>query len=260
MHSQDSRGQLRLRRCLRWWNSRLPSVDGSGRQVLTRVLSLATAATALLPAATGAASPDARIPLSVALASRGYKEIAFKKGVRVYKHKASKIIRLGADGIIAQPPAQVRAALLDYRNQIGVLERLSECRVLSRTKNNLWVYQRLNLPVISDRDFTLAVRWGGKQDSMWITYSAVRGLGPTPRKGVVRVKHHVGSWQLEASEGGRKTRARFQVSIDLAGWLPRWVARSGAGKELPQLFASIEKMAKRRRAQGAKTAKAGPSS
>jgi hypothetical protein len=43
-------------------------------------------------------------------------------------------------------------------------------------------------------------------------------------------------------EGGRATWARFQVRIDLAGWVPTWMARSSAAKELPEMFMQVCRM------------------
>ena len=44
-------------------------------------------------------------------------------------------------------------------------------------------------------------------------------------------------------DGGRATLARFMVRIDLAGWLPKWMARSGSGKEVPELFKQVRTLA-----------------
>lgn len=182
-----------------------------------------------------------RVPLSRSFAHAGYEQIAQRKGVTVYKHRDSDIIRLGADGSIDAPPDEVLRALLDYERQVGVIDRLTESKVIARRDRKLRVYQRLNLPVIDDRDFTLEVRWGRSGDLRWITYRALRSSSPE-RDGVVRVKHHQGSWQLEPIDGGRATRVRFMVAIDLGGWLPKWMARSGSGKEVPELFVSVRQL------------------
>lgn len=171
----------------------------------------------------------------------GFERIAKRKGVKVYKHKTSSIIHLGAEGVINAPPAQVAEALLAYEKQIGVIKRLSKSKVLLRTKSSMTVYQRLNLPIISDRDFTLRVWWGQRGKVSWIRYEAQpNGLGGLD--GAVHVKNHSGSWQLKPLNGGAATLCRFEVSIDMAGWLPRWMAKSGSGKEVPEVFGSIRKL------------------
>jgi hypothetical protein len=199
---------------------------------------LATALVIMVPSVGWAERTPQTIPLSKA----GFERIAFRKGVAVYKHKTSDIIRLGADARIDAPVSDVLKAVLDYPGQVGKIARLSESRVLRRGKSWLLVYQRLNLPVISDRDFTLFVRWGKRGEVTWVEYRTALRHGPPPRSGVVRVTRHEGSWQLKPARSGRSTRARFQVLIDMGGWLPRWLARSGSGKELPELFVAIRKM------------------
>jgi hypothetical protein len=201
-------------------------------------------AVALLLIAATAPARAVGVPLSRSLTRSGYERIGRREGVTVYKHRDSDIIRLGADGRIDAPPDKVLRALLDYERQVGVIDRLSESRVIARRDGWLRVYQRLNLPVIDDRDFTLEVRWGRSNDLRWITYRALRRRGVPERDGVVRVTRHRGSWQLEPLDGGRATRVRFMVAIDLGGWLPKWMARAGSGKEVPDLFVSIRRLVK----------------
>jgi hypothetical protein len=35
------------------------------------------------------------------------------------------------------------------------------------------------------------------------------------------------------------------VAIDLGGWLPRWMARAGSGKEVPDLFVAMRQLVRR---------------
>jgi hypothetical protein len=194
---------------------------------------------ALVAPATHAAAGAERTPLDQPLARQGFEFINETRGVKVYKHRTSKIIRVAAEGVLGAPLADVREVVTDYRAQEGRVDRVSESRIIREGPSWLVVYQRLNLPVISDRDFTLVVRWGQDQDCQWVTYDAASSLGPTPRDGIVRVTEHSGSWQLRPIDNGRATFVRFQARVDLAGSLPRWMARSGAGRELPNLFANL---------------------
>ena len=189
-----------------------------------------------------------RVPLPVPFTDRGFERIAHRKGVAVYKHKSSSVIKLGADARLSASPREVRRALINYEGQVGVIDRLSEVKVLSRSAKSLRVYQRLNLPVISDRDFNLEVTWWQQGEITHVAYKALPARqGRKPRAGVVRVTHHYGSWQLRPVNGGRQTHVRFQVAIDLAGWLPKWMAKASSGKEVPDLFVSIDQIIKRSR-------------
>jgi hypothetical protein len=195
------------------------------------------AALAVLGTAPAAAAE--RTPLEKTLESQGFELVRETRGVKVYKHRTSKIIRVAAEGVLPAPPADVREVVLDYRAQEGKVDRVSESRILRRGYDWLAVYQHLNLPVISDRDFTLMVRWGREEGYQWVTYDSATWLGPPPRDGIVRVSDHSGSWQLKPVDNGRSTFVRFQARIDFAGSVPRWMLRSGAAKELPNLFANL---------------------
>ena len=163
-------------------------------------------------------------------------------GVTVYKHRFSSLIKLGADGVFHGTPAQVTAALLDYNHHAGTVGRVSDSKILKRGEGWLVVYQRLSLPIISDRDFMLKVTWGSKDGLHWIRFRCHKGKGPRSPDGVIRLSHHRGSWQLRATADGKRTKARFQVSTDMSGDLPRWIARSGADGSIPDLFQAIQKL------------------
>jgi hypothetical protein len=165
--------------------------------------------------------------------------VARKKGVTVYQNKDSRYIDLAAEGVVPAPPAAVQRALLAYEKQAGVVPRLAEVKVLARGKQWLRVYQRLSLPVIDDRDFNLRVRWGGDDDKgRWIRYNST-DEGPPPRDGVVRVTHNTGKWLLDGVHGGSRTRLRMISSIDIAGDVPSWMAKSDAGDDIPKLYEAI---------------------
>jgi hypothetical protein len=190
----------------------------------------------------GAAALAEKTPLSVALPSAGYELVSSKDGVRVFQDRNSDDIRIAGEAELPAPPAAVREVLLDYDRHAGFVPRLADSRVLSRGLDSLLVYQRLRLPIVSDRDFTLRVRWGAEAQVLWIVYEGLRVGGPPPVDGVVRVSVHSGSWQLKPIGNGKTTFARYQTRIDLAGWMPKWLARSRAANDVPGLFAAIRRM------------------
>jgi hypothetical protein len=181
-------------------------------------------------------------PPRIELPRQGFELIAKARGVAVYKNDTSDAVWIGAVGLIPVPPEQVYAALLEYERQVGKIGRVSEATVLSRGPNDFFVYERLNLPVISDRDFVLRVTHGEDVTRRWITYRAVTGRGPGPRQGIVRVVRHDGEWELISTKDGKATLARCEFRINLGGMLPLWMAKAGAGRELPQLYSEICKL------------------
>jgi hypothetical protein len=207
-----------------------------------RTLALLPVLVALAPLAWPVRAAAESTPLSTTMSDAGFERIAIERGVVVYRDKRDRLIRIAADGRFEAPPAQVLRALLDYQRQVGILARLTEAHILARAPAQLVVYERVNMPVISDRDWVLSVRYGRRGQGYWLAFNALpERAAPASRK-AVRVVFNEGSWQLEPIDGGRATRARFQVRIDLAGMVPRWLARASAGKELPEMFASVCRM------------------
>jgi hypothetical protein len=186
-------------------------------------------------------------PVSVRLTDRGYEAVKRKHGVVIYKHTTSEVVRLGAEGRIHAPPEDLFRAVLDFPGQVPLVKQLAESRILSRSGCQMTVYQRLDLPLVSDRDVTMRVTWGRTGQVYWMRYRAVTNLGPRPRRGVVRLPVYEGGWQIRPDRGGRASLVRLQTSIDLGGLVPRWLARSQAGDDMPLLFAAMRRLALQQR-------------
>ena len=189
-----------------------------------------------LPAAPASAPAP---PPASALAGEGFTLSADEKGVKVYRREKRPGIELAAEGNIAATPERVRRILVDYPSHQRWQKHLREARILARGEGFLDVYERLNLPVLDDRDFTLHVTWGDDGAVPWMRFAAVGGLGPGPVKGVVRVTRHDGGWRLEPIEGGKSTHAVYRFYLDLAGSFPAWMGRGQAASDVPELFANI---------------------
>lgn len=173
----------------------------------------------------------------------GYVRVAQEGGVTVYRKEGTPLIDILAEGVIPAPPERVREVLLDYPRHPEFLQRIPEVRVLARDPGSMLVYQRIDLPVLADRDMVLRVTWGeGPGGALFTHFASVGAEAPVPpRRGLVRVTTHEGGWRLRPiSVAGRPaTLARYQMHIDLGGSLPLWMARSQAGKDVPGLFAAI---------------------
>lgn len=171
----------------------------------------------------------------------GYELVGKRADVTVYRKPGVSGIELFAEGDIGAPPLEVQQVLLDYAHHRRFVKDLAESRIVLRSREAFWVYQRLDLPMIADRDFTLRVTWGQTGADLWTHFVCDNDLGPPPRDGVVRVSVHEGHWALVPSADGQTTRARYQVHLELSGTLPAWMARSGAAKEIPALFEGLRR-------------------
>lgn len=195
-----------------------------------------------VPAAPSAAAPrgQGRAPAPAsALAAEGFESRGEQRGVRVYRREKQPGIELAADGVIRGAPRRVQEVLIDYPSHRRWQKRLEEQRVLAKGDGFLDVYERLDLPMLEDRDFVLHVTWGAEGDVAWVRFAASSSIGPAPVPGAVRVTAHQGSWRLEPTDGGKATYAVYRVHIDLAGTFPSWLGTGQATNELPDLFDSI---------------------
>jgi hypothetical protein len=178
-------------------------------------------------------------PPMIKLPRAGFELIGHERGVNVYQNDGSDMIWVAAVGVIPAPIDKVEGALLDFERQVGKIGRLSEAKVLSTDKDGLYVYERLNLPVIDDRDFTARVTHGTEGARHWITYWLANDRGPAARDGIVRVTRQRGAWDLVAMPDGKGTLARYELRIDLGGSIPLWMVKPHSAEELPQLFADV---------------------
>jgi hypothetical protein len=192
------------------------------------------------PAQAGAAS-SGRAPASAsALASEGFTFLGEEKGIRVHRREKRAGVEFAAETNFAATPEQVRRALLDYPNQHKWHTHLEENKILSRGADSLLVYQRLDLPVIDDRDYTLQVTWGAEGPILWTRFAVANERGPKPVDGVVRVTAHAGAWRLEP-DGGKGTRAVYRFHLDVAGSVPAWLGKDQAKDGLLDFFVRFKR-------------------
>jgi polyketide cyclase/dehydrase/lipid transport protein len=183
---------------------------------------------------------------ALAVAPGGFKHVGGKHGVEVFRKSDSPVIDLLAEGEIDAPPAVVRDVVLDFPNAPRVTDNVAESRVLKKGDRDVFVYQRLKLPVVSDRDFTLHATWKTRGPVILTQFVVDNRDGPQAREGIVRVSTLQGGWELTPIRDGTATRARYRVQIDLAGEIPKWMVSGGAAKNLPKLFEGVRKLARER--------------
>jgi hypothetical protein len=172
------------------------------------------------------------------LAAAAYVAVADSHGVTVSMRTDTKDIELVADGRFEAPPEKVLAVMTDYEHARSWQKQLSESRVVARDAHSLDVYQKLKMPIISDRDYTLHVAWGTDDQGMWMRFKR-SDAGPPPVKGVERMPVHEGSWRLDRTPDGKGTIAHYEVRMDLGGSLPASMARKNVAKSIPELFEGL---------------------
>jgi len=195
--------------------------------------------------ALAAFSSCASLPAAEPEATPGqWKLISEKEGVAIYRRPRPASNESKAIAEIAAPAALVHAVIDDVESHASFMPYIAECRVLKREGDSVVLYQRISVPLTSDRDYTVRVHSsskpgeGGKvYTSHWETENA---LGPPEKSGVVRVKLCEGSWLLEPT-GPNTTRATYMIYTDSGGMIPTFIKNTGSQIGLRKMFAAIRK-------------------
>jgi hypothetical protein len=122
----------------------------------------------------------------------------------------------------------------------------AESRVLKREGDCTIGYQRLALPLVSDRDYTLRSEHSqtpGRNGSIYrIRWEPANALGPPEQPGVRRVNVCEGGWLIEP-DGEGATRATYFIYTDSGGIIPAMIANRGSLLAIRKVFAAIRKEA-----------------
>lgn len=206
-------------------------------------------------AATAAENPAARVkavayrPAQSTDPAEGWTQESAGKDVVIHSRArgGSGIREFRAVGVIDATPAAVFAVLDDSEAYPKFMPYTSETRVLRRDKDTVVAYQRLELPIVSDRDYTLRSkhqRWLGPDGPIyWIRWEPANDEGPAQKEGVQRVNVCEGGWLLEPNDGGG-TRAIYTIYTDSGGTIPPMLANSGSRTAIRKVFDAIRKQVK----------------
>jgi hypothetical protein len=106
-----------------------------------------------------------------------------------------------------------------------------------------WWYQRIARPPISDRDFTLHVRWTIEETDLGRKYfrwwSIDESEGPPPKENILRLHVNDGSWSFAPVEGGR-TDFVYINYIELEGSLWKMITNKAAKSNAIQFLQNLD--------------------
>ena len=175
-----------------------------------------------------------------------WKEEANKDGLIIYSRtrEGSNLKEFKSVGMIAAPSSSVYAVLSDVEAYPSFMPYTLECHVLKRTADCTIAYQRLELPMVSDRDYTLRSEHSKHpaQTARPIASSGnpANDLGPAEKPGVQRVRVCEGGWLIEP-DGEGTTRATYFIYTDSGGAIPAMIANRGSRVAIGKVFAAIRK-------------------
>lgn len=200
----------------------------------------------LLLAGAPTARPDDAPALS---ADTAWAHIDDKNGVALYSRAriGSGIKEFKGTGEIDAPPQMVQKVLDDVGNYPDFMPYVTESRIVAQDGDHTTTYQRLNIPFVANRDYTVRVEHGIVTNPAGAsiyrdTWETDNQDGPAPRRGVVRVNVNEGSWVLEPSgAGGASTQATYQIYTDSGGVIPAFLANHASQVIIPRLFEALRK-------------------
>ena len=179
-------------------------------------------------------------------ATMEWKEEATGDGVIIYSRTraGSALKEFKSVGTIDALSSTVFAVLNDVEAYPNFMPYTSECNVLERKGDCTIAYQRLALPLVSDRDYTLRsehFKTTGPNGPIYhIQWVPANNLGPAEKEGVERVRICEGGWLIEP-DGAGATRATYLIYTDSGGAIPAVIANTGSRTAIRKMFAAIRK-------------------
>lgn len=138
-------------------------------------------------------------------------------GSKFYDYRARTRVALPAAQVIARIWAGVTG---DYPPSVSKRE------VLSKTDDDMLVYDRIKTPVVSDRDVTnkLHKTYNASTGAYGIEFHSANELGPPPQKGFVRIPLVRGAWSI-VPDGANASIVTYQCYSEPGGAVPAFLVR-----------------------------------
>lgn len=161
----------------------------------------------------------------------------------------SEVKEVRGVGVIDAPPWVVKNVIDDVARYKEFMPYTVESLILSTHDGYVVSYQRLDTPVVDDRDYTIKIFDESREDAdgriIWKNrWSEANKLGPPLKPGVARVGINEGYWILEDSAGGARTKATYYVYTSPGGSIPTFLVNMANTQAVPELFRAVSKASK----------------
>lgn len=156
----------------------------------------------------------------------------------------SDIRAVKAETVMKAPAERIWQVLNNRQDYPEFMPYVEEVRLLEREPGMAIVYQRVDPPLVSERDYTIRVeadidRENGRYERCW---HIANDRGPDEREDIVRIPTSKGCWRLQRVATER-TRVRYRVHTDPGGSVPSWLVNQANSNGVPKLLRSVEKRA-----------------
>jgi len=187
-----------------------------------RALALLGGLALAIPAAAGAApvGPDGK--------ESGWETLSDANGVRVLRRSVagSPLKSMKGVAVIDAPVARVALVLIDEDRAGEWVNSLAEARVVRQVSAHEYLqYTHVALPpLLHDRDFVTRVTLSSDPLQQRAIIDSASAIDPAaaPRARIVRGEL-TAHYEMQAIDGGRRTRLTIELHCDPKGLLPSWL-------------------------------------
>ncbi|MFL5320040.1 MAG: SRPBCC family protein [Myxococcaceae bacterium] len=174
--------------------------------------------------------------------------------VKARTRSGTAIREIWAEGDMDAPVQDIQSTILDPEGYPKFMPYVKECRYLgtkAEPDGSRYVYTRLDLPMITSRDYVVKVDVPQKVDGSgkgnfenhWI---AAPDKIPS-RSNIVRLRVNEGSWLVTPKDNG-KSHVVYKFTVDPGGMVPSFAANMGNKSGISDTFKAVETEAKKRKA------------
>jgi hypothetical protein len=179
------------------------------------------------------------------MAAPAWEEASKSEHCIVYNRakEGSDVKEVLAVGWFDAPLEKVHAVLDDLENYKDFMPYTKESRLLKKEGDVVWTYERINAPLVSERDYPIRV-WHDKTDKgVTHRFRYDPAYGPKEVDGVVRVTNLDGYWMLEPDPKAPTTRTKgtYYVYTSPGGSVPTFVINGANNTAVPGLYETIKK-------------------
>lgn len=158
---------------------------------------------------------------------------------------AGSVIReVMAESVIAAPPGQVLAVLLDYPTHPSFMPYVVRNTVEKTQGNKTWLFQQLGFPwPISDRYYTIVLshRDDPLHENSYEIHWDLSHDQPVTQGSGMQVMLNKGGWRLISIEAGQSTKVLYYLYTDPGGALPDWVSNMANTVAVPKVIEAVRK-------------------
>jgi len=178
--------------------------------------------------------------LPVAVDSQAWERLDRGEVVVTLQEVAGSAVKRGvAIALVDLPAARLYRVVTDNGRFAEFMPHVAESTVEVQPDGSIINYQRLDLPLVTDRHYRVKVINTVDEAEGWkvrrSAWSYVPGSG--------NIVESRGAWTL-VELGERRTLLVYEVFTDPGGWIPAWLYNRATRETLPDLIASVRERAR----------------